>query len=160
MSSHFTPTPAELALVNQIFTQADTQKIGILTGDVAVRLFGGAKLAPTVLGEIWNLADEDNNGFLTRKGVAVAVRLMGWAQKGEKISQALLSKCAVTLVSLLLSLTLVQQRVRSLPSTAFTPLWSRRGQECRYRDLLRPVYLSSHHKTRSSLRGSSRVVGQ
>ncbi|KAG8217218.1 hypothetical protein J3R82DRAFT_5304 [Butyriboletus roseoflavus] len=92
MTSHFTPTPAELALVNQIFAQADTQKIGILTGDVAVKLFGGAKLAPTVLGEIWNIADEDNNGFLTRKGVAVAVRLMGWAQKGEKISQALLSK--------------------------------------------------------------------
>ena len=94
MTSLFTPTPAELALVNQIFAQADTQKIGILTGDVAVRVFGGAKLVPTALGEIWNIADEDNNGFLTRKGVAVAVRLMGWAQKGEKISPALLSKCA------------------------------------------------------------------
>ncbi|KAF8556898.1 hypothetical protein OG21DRAFT_1408041 [Imleria badia] len=92
MSSNFTPTPAELALVNQIFAHADPKKIGILTGDVAVRVFGGAKLVPTVLGEIWNIADEDNNGFLTRKGVAVAVRLMGWAQKGEKISQALLSK--------------------------------------------------------------------
>ena len=160
MSSQFTPTPPELALVNQIFAQADTQKIGILTGDVAVRLFGGAKLAPTVLGEIWGIADEDNNGFLTRKGVAVAVRLMGWAQKGEKISQALLNKCAVTLVSLLLSLTFVQQRVRSLPSMAFTHLWSRKAQECRYRNLLRRVYLSSHHKTRSSLRGFSRAVGQ
>lgn len=95
MSSHFSPTAAELALVNHIFAQADTQKIGILTGDVAVRIFSGAKLSPTVLGEIWNIADEDNNGFLTRKGVAVAVRLMGWAQKGEKISQALLAKCPV-----------------------------------------------------------------
>ena len=160
MSSHFTPTPAELALVNQIFAQADTQKIGILTGDVAVRLFGGAKLAPTVLGEIWNIADEDNNGFLTRKGVAVAVRLMGWAQKGEKISQALLSKCAVTLVSLLLPLTFVRQRVRSLPSRAFTHRWSHRVQECQYRNLLRRVYLSSHRKTRPSLRGSSTVADQ
>ncbi|KAG9318144.1 hypothetical protein JVU11DRAFT_217 [Chiua virens] len=92
MSSHFTPTPPELALVNQIFAQVDTQKVGILTGDVAVRVFGGAKLSPSALGEIWNIADEDNNGFLTRKGVAVAVRLIGWAQKGEKISQALLNK--------------------------------------------------------------------
>lgn len=107
MTSHFTPTPAELALVNQIFTQADPQKIGILTGDVAVRLFSGAKLAPTVLGEIWSIADEDNNGFLTRKGVAVAVRLMSWAQKGEKISQALLNKCGVTFLSLLRTLTFV-----------------------------------------------------
>ncbi|KAF8126520.1 hypothetical protein EV363DRAFT_1174019 [Boletus edulis] len=92
MSSHFTATPAELSLVNQIFAQADTQKIGILTGDVAVRVFGGAKLHPTVLSEIWGIADEDNNGYLTRKGVAAAVRLMGWAQKGEKVSPALLNK--------------------------------------------------------------------
>lgn len=104
MSSHFTPTAAELALVSQIFAQADTQKIGILTGDVAVRVFSGAKLPPTVLGEIWNTADEDNNGFLTRKGVAIAVRLIGWAQKGEKVSQALLSKCAFAVVPFLLAL--------------------------------------------------------
>ncbi|KAF9228776.1 hypothetical protein BS17DRAFT_691519 [Gyrodon lividus] len=92
MSSSFTPTSPELALVNQIFAQADTQKIGILTGDVAVKVFGGAKLAPTVLGEVWGIADDDNNGFLTKKGVAIAVRLIGWAQKGEKVSQALLNK--------------------------------------------------------------------
>ncbi|KAH7927735.1 hypothetical protein BV22DRAFT_1110947 [Leucogyrophana mollusca] len=92
MSSNFAPSPAELALVNQIFAQADTQKLGILTGDVAVKVFGGAKLSPSVLGEIWGMADDDNNGFLTKKGVAIAVRLMGWAQKGEKMSQALLSK--------------------------------------------------------------------
>lgn len=160
MSSHFTPTPPELALVNQIFAQADTQKIGILTGDVAVRVFGGAKLAPTVLGEIWNIADEDNNGFLTKKGVAVAVRLMGWAQKGEKISQALLSKCGLTVLSWVPLLTLVQQRVRSLPSMAYMLLWSRKALACPYRNLLPRVCLPSHRRTRPSSRGSSRVVGQ
>ncbi|KAH7889962.1 hypothetical protein F5I97DRAFT_615298 [Phlebopus sp. FC_14] len=92
MASKFTPTSAELALANQIFVQADTQKVGILTGDVAVKVFGGAKLSPTILGEIWGIADDDNNGFLTRKGVTIAVRLMGWAQKGEKVSQALINK--------------------------------------------------------------------
>ncbi|KAG2158062.1 uncharacterized protein EDB93DRAFT_1199797 [Suillus bovinus] len=92
MSSNFAPTPAELALVNQIFTQADTQKIGILTGDVAVKVFQGAKLAPTVLGEIWNIADDDNNGFLTKKGVSIAVRLMGHAQKGQKVDKSLVNK--------------------------------------------------------------------
>lgn len=160
MTSNFTPTPTELALVNQIFAQADTQKIGILTGDVAVRVFGGAKLAPKVLGEVWSIADEDNNGFLTRKGVAIAVRLMGWAQKGEKVSHALLSKCAVTVLYLLRSLMPVQQRVRSLPSMAFFRLWFHKARACRYRSLLPRVYLFSHHKTRSSLRGSSRTVGQ
>jgi epidermal growth factor receptor substrate 15 len=92
MSSTFTPSPSELALVNQIFVQADPQKLGILTGDVAVRVFGGAKLSPTVLGEIWSIADEENNGWLSKKGVAIAVRLMGWAQKGEKVSEALINK--------------------------------------------------------------------
>ncbi|KAG1749118.1 uncharacterized protein EDB91DRAFT_1112566 [Suillus paluster] len=92
MSSNFAPTPAELALVNQIFAQADTQKIGILTGDVAVKVFQGAKLPPTVLGEIWSIADDDNNGFLTKKGVSIAVRLMGHAQKGHKVDKSLVNK--------------------------------------------------------------------
>lgn len=90
--SGFTPSPAELALVSQIFIKADPQKIGILTGDAALKVFDGAKLAPIVLGEIWGIADEDNNGWLSKKGVAIAVRLMGWAQKGEKVTQALVNK--------------------------------------------------------------------
>jgi epidermal growth factor receptor substrate 15 len=88
----FTPSAAELALVAQIFAKADPQKIGILTGDAALKVFGGAKLSPIVLGEIWNIADEDNNGWLPRKSVAIAVRLMGWAQKGETITVALINK--------------------------------------------------------------------
>jgi epidermal growth factor receptor substrate 15 len=92
MSSNFTPSQTELALVNQIFLQADHQKIGILTGDAAVKIFNGAKLSPTVLGEVWGIADEDNNGWLSKKGAAIAVRLLGWAQKGEKITPALVNK--------------------------------------------------------------------
>ncbi|KAK7043761.1 hypothetical protein VNI00_008373 [Paramarasmius palmivorus] len=92
MSSSFSPTPGELSLAGQIFALSDTQKLGILKGDEAVRIFGGAKLAPTVLGEIWNIADEDNNGWLSRKGTAIALRLMGWAQKGEKVSKDLIYK--------------------------------------------------------------------
>ncbi|THV08040.1 EF-hand, partial [Dendrothele bispora CBS 962.96] len=92
MSTSFAPTQAELALVNQIFAQGDPQKLGILTGDVAVRIFTGAKLPPATLGEIWGLADEDNNGWLSRKSCAQAVRLMGWAQKGEKVNKDLVNK--------------------------------------------------------------------
>lgn len=86
--SKFTPSPQEVALVNQIFAQADTQKIGVVTGDAAVKIFGGTKLPPTILAEVWNLADEDNKGVLTRKDVAVAVRLLGHAQRGERITEA------------------------------------------------------------------------
>lgn len=91
-SSNFTPTPSESALVNRIFTLFDTQKFGVLTGEVAVKAFAGANLSPTLLGEIWNIADEDNNGWLSRKGVSIAIRLIGWAQKGEKMSKDLLGR--------------------------------------------------------------------
>ncbi len=91
-SGSFSPTSAELTLVSQILSTADPQKLGILTSDVAVRILGGTKLPPVTLGEIWNIADEENNGWLPRKGLAIAVRLIGWSQKGEKVSQALVSK--------------------------------------------------------------------
>ncbi|KAJ7771804.1 hypothetical protein B0H16DRAFT_1673202 [Mycena metata] len=92
MAATFSPSPAELALTQQIFAHADPQKLGALTGEVAVKVFGGANLSPIVLGEVWQIADESNNGWLSQKGVAMAVRLMGHAQKGEKVSAALLSK--------------------------------------------------------------------
>ncbi|KAH6918767.1 UBA/TS-N domain-containing protein [Coprinopsis sp. MPI-PUGE-AT-0042] len=92
MVANLSPTPAEATLVNQIFLHADPQKLGVITSDAAVKVFDGSKLPATVLGEIWAMADEDNNGWLSRKGVAIVVRLMGWAQKGEAISPALLQK--------------------------------------------------------------------
>ncbi|EAU88413.1 UBA/TS-N domain-containing protein [Coprinopsis cinerea okayama7 len=92
MPANITPTPAEASLVNQIFLHADPQKLGVITGDAAVKVFDGSKLPAAVLGEIWSLADEDNNGWLSKKGVAIVVRLMGWAQKGEPVSEALIQK--------------------------------------------------------------------
>jgi epidermal growth factor receptor substrate 15 len=94
MASTFSPSPTEIALVNQILTQYDPKKLGVITGDVALNAFAGANLTPLVLGEIWSIADEDNKGWLSKKGVAVAVRLMGWAQKGEKVTSALVNKRA------------------------------------------------------------------
>ncbi|KAF7295138.1 hypothetical protein MIND_01052300 [Mycena indigotica] len=92
MAANFTPSPSEMALVSQIFATADPNKLGALTGEVAVQVFGGAHLSPLVLGEIWQIADETNNGWLSTKGVAMAVRLMGHAQQGTKVSAALLNK--------------------------------------------------------------------
>jgi epidermal growth factor receptor substrate 15 len=88
----FAPTPSELALTNEIFKTADPQNLGIVTGTAAIGVFGGSKLSPATLGQIWGISDIDNNGFLTKKGVAIAVRLMGWAQKGEVVSETLLTK--------------------------------------------------------------------
>lgn len=92
MASKFTPTAGELSLASAIFAQFDQQKLGALTGEVAVRAFSGAHLGPAVLGEVWSIADDGNNGWLSQKGVAMALRLMGWAQKGEKVSKDLLDR--------------------------------------------------------------------
>jgi epidermal growth factor receptor substrate 15 len=92
MSSEFTPSQAEVALTAKIFEKADTSKLGILTGDIAVNVFSGSKLPAGVLGEVWAMADRENDGFLTRKGVAIALRLMGHAQRGEPVTEALLKK--------------------------------------------------------------------
>ena len=92
MSSEFAPSQAEVALTTKIFEKAGSGKLGILTGDVAVNVFSGSKLPASVLGEVWAMADKENNGFLTRKGVATALRLMGHAQRGEQVTEALLSK--------------------------------------------------------------------
>jgi epidermal growth factor receptor substrate 15 len=92
MSSIFSPTPLELAVVSQIFFKVDPQKTGILTGDVAVRVFSGARLPAATLGTIWNISDEDDKGWLPERGVAIAVRLIGWAQMGEEIIEDLVKK--------------------------------------------------------------------
>jgi epidermal growth factor receptor substrate 15 len=88
----FAPSPAEVAIVGAIFAAADPQKLGLVTGEQGVRVFAGAKLAPATLGDIWALSDPENNGALTRKGVAIAVRLIGWAQNGESPSAELLER--------------------------------------------------------------------
>ena len=87
-----THSPAELALVQQVFNQADPNKLGIITGDAALQAFNKTNLPPAVLGEIWAIADKDNNGFLTKKDTAIALRLIGYAQKGEQVSEDLVNK--------------------------------------------------------------------
>jgi len=92
MSSEFAPSQAEVVLTNKIFEKYDPQKLGMITGDAAVGVFNGTKLSAGVLGKVWGIADKDNNGVLTRKGVSIALRLMGHAQRGEEVSEALISK--------------------------------------------------------------------
>ena len=92
MSGDFTPSQAEVALTNKIFEKCDPQKLGIITGNAAVGVFNGTKLSAGALGKVWGISDNDNNGFLTRKGVSIALRLMGHAQRGEEVTEALISK--------------------------------------------------------------------
>lgn len=100
----FNPTGPELQLVNALFTAGDPQKLGIINGENAVGILGRANLPANVLGEIWAIADSDNNGFLTRKGAAIVIRLVGWAQKGEPVTEDLLNKGAGAVVIIVIAI--------------------------------------------------------
>ncbi|KAI9823705.1 MAG: hypothetical protein M1819_001149 [Sarea resinae] len=76
-------TPEEKRVFRQLFQQADTDNIGVVTGEVAVKFFERTKLAPSVLGEIWQIADTENRGLLTPSGFGVVLRLIGHYQAGR-----------------------------------------------------------------------------
>ncbi|KAE8449707.1 hypothetical protein EG329_007482 [Mollisiaceae sp. DMI_Dod_QoI] len=76
-------TPEEKRLFGQLFRQADSDSVGVVTGEVAVKFFEKTRLEPRVLGEIWQIADKENRGFLTPTGFGVVLRLIAHAQAGR-----------------------------------------------------------------------------
>jgi len=45
-------TPDEKRFYGQLFQQADTDGLGVITGENAVKFFEKSKIAPNVLGEV------------------------------------------------------------------------------------------------------------
>lgn len=45
-------TPEEKRVFGELFRQADTEQMGVVTGEVAVKFFERTKLPPQVLGEV------------------------------------------------------------------------------------------------------------
>ncbi|KAH7102677.1 hypothetical protein BKA62DRAFT_769532 [Auriculariales sp. MPI-PUGE-AT-0066] len=88
----FVPTAPELELASEIMKFADPRDQRALGGAAALQVFAGANLPNSVLGEIWSIADSLNEGVLNVDAVAVMVRLIGWAQQGEVVSERLLEK--------------------------------------------------------------------
>lgn len=88
----FDATPSELALAERILHQADPRNTGVLNGDAASGFLSGSDLPESTLGRIWCLADYDDKGWLTTTGIAIAVRLIGWAQIGEEIEESLITR--------------------------------------------------------------------
>ncbi|KAI9871597.1 MAG: hypothetical protein M1830_002706, partial [Pleopsidium flavum] len=82
-------TSDEKRVFGQLFAAADTDNIGVVTGEVAVKFFEKTKLAPATLGEIWQIADTENRGLLTPAGFGVVLRLIGHAQAGREPSPEL-----------------------------------------------------------------------
>jgi len=77
-------TVDEKRVYGQLFRQADSNGIGVVTGDVAVKFFEKTRLDSRVLGEIWQIADKENRGFLTPAGFGIVLRLIGHAQGGRE----------------------------------------------------------------------------
>ncbi|ELU40092.1 EF hand domain-containing protein [Rhizoctonia solani AG-1 IA] len=88
----FEATAQEQQVIKAVFARADTQDLGVVTGDEAVKVFAGSALPPATLGEIWQLSDTENNGFLTETGLGIALRLIGWAQAGEAPKKDLIGR--------------------------------------------------------------------
>ncbi|OLN92228.1 putative calcium-binding protein [Colletotrichum chlorophyti] len=77
-------SPEEKRVYGQLFRQADTDSVGVVTGETAVKFFEKTRLDSRVLGEIWQIADKENRGFLTPAGFGLVLRLIGHAQAGRE----------------------------------------------------------------------------
>ncbi|CAL3967041.1 unnamed protein product [Diplocarpon coronariae] len=76
-------TQEEKRVFGQLFRQADSENIGVVTGEVAVKFFEKTRLEPRILGEIWQIADKENRGLLTPAGFGIVLRLIGHYQAGR-----------------------------------------------------------------------------
>lgn len=83
-------TDQEKQYYGSIFKSLDQESLGIVTGETARGTFEKSGLPPAVLGEIWQIADPTNLGFLTSFAFAVALRLIGHVQNGAKADKSLI----------------------------------------------------------------------
>ncbi|KAG9303897.1 hypothetical protein G9A89_005807 [Geosiphon pyriformis] len=87
-------TVEEKHVFRQLFKAADEEGDGIITGQGAVTFFGKSGLPSAVLGQIWQIADSANKGFLTPQTFSVALKLIAQAQNGQPPDRALINKDA------------------------------------------------------------------
>ena len=82
-------TTAEKASSDQFFDQLDSQKRGYIEGEVAVPFMLNSKLPGDDLARIWDLADVNADGRLTRDTFAVAMHLIYAKCSGKEIPATL-----------------------------------------------------------------------
>ncbi|KAM0787065.1 hypothetical protein ACM66B_006328 [Microbotryomycetes sp. NB124-2] len=86
--SEYKPTQNERDMSKHLFDKADTDQLGVLTGDKAVPFFQHSSLSPAILAQVWQLSDPENTGFLTVERFGVALRLIGHLQHTPNLSPA------------------------------------------------------------------------
>lgn len=73
----------------QLYRQVNPEYSPVVSGDAASKLFMRSGLSPVVLGNIWQMADTDNNGYLDQQGFSKALRLIGHVQNGRSLFPSL-----------------------------------------------------------------------
>jgi len=69
-------TPADKARFDQFYDELDKTKKGFITGEEAVPFFSQSNLSEDVLAQIWDLADINSEGRLTKDEFSVAMYLI------------------------------------------------------------------------------------
>lgn len=77
-------TAEEQRSYTAVFRELDNEGTGVVVGEDARATFEKTGLPPVTLGEIWQLADPENLGYLTQFAFFVALRLIGHVQNGAK----------------------------------------------------------------------------
>ncbi|KAI0713264.1 hypothetical protein C8Q76DRAFT_621024 [Earliella scabrosa] len=88
--SEYRPAPEEIPLIEWVLTTGDPEHTGKINPQTATRIFSASNLPPGALARIWEIASVDSkDGLLDRQGVGVALRLIGHAQSGATVTEAL-----------------------------------------------------------------------
>ncbi|KAI1790762.1 EF-hand [Ganoderma leucocontextum] len=83
----------EAPLIQWVFTTGDSERTGKINPQTATRIFSASNLPPDALARIWEIASvESKDGLLDRQGVGVALRLIGYAQKGTAVTEGLVKR--------------------------------------------------------------------
>jgi epidermal growth factor receptor substrate 15 len=82
-------TAEEQRVYGTLFREIDKDGSGVVIGEDARATFEKSGLPPLTLGEIWQIADPTNLGYLTEFAFSVALRLIGHVQNGAKPDRTL-----------------------------------------------------------------------
>jgi len=82
-------TPTEKASSDGFFDILDPWKHGYIEGDAAVPFMSKSKLPEPVLAKIWDLADADSDGRLSKEDFAVAMHLIKAKLAGKEVPDIL-----------------------------------------------------------------------
>jgi len=88
-TQHWDVNPVAKARFDKFFDTLDPWRKGYIEGDVAVPFFAKSKLLDSVLAAIWDLADTDHDGRLTRDEFAVAMHLICEKLRGKRLPDVL-----------------------------------------------------------------------